>query len=464
MEFISQLKRVSNKIASVFTSPISKIISKNKRFVVTSSAASILLLGATTIRNNFSQISSGIKDEAIEELGCLPITEPTIKYNFAMDTFLCIEDRVKHNDVFSSMLVKRGMKYATADSLVKKIKPLCDLEKIQDGKPYVVLMRDPKSGYDYLIYEPDAKRYIIVDLKNRAINEIKRKVEVKEFEAAGSINDNLWESMVENGFSYQLTDMVEDALKYQVDLRKFRKDDTYKLIWEEEFVDNVSVGVKCLKAAYFKQKNETNPFYAIHFEAEKEKGWYSKEGNPMKDGFLKSPLKYSRITSHYSKNRFHPVLGYNRPHFGTDYGAPTGTPILAVAEGKVTDARFTSGNGNYVKIKHSSPYETQYLHMSRFAKGIKPGAHVSQGEVIGYVGSTGLATGPHVCFRFWKNGVQVDHLKEKLPTISVFSDKERKAFKDTSTPLMARLDKIPFLSNEEVIKRKLMYLAMRGKP
>ena len=465
MEFINQLKRVTNKIKSVFVSPLFKNFSTHKKFFATVGTASILLFGATSyVKNNFSESVSSKDDDAIENLGCLPITEPTVKYNFALDTFHCIEDRIKHNDVFSSMLVKRGMKYVVADSLVKKIKPLCDLEKIQDGKPYTVLMRNPKTGYDYLIYEPDAKRYIIVDLKNHAINEVKRKVEVKEFEAAGKINDNLWESMVENGFSYALTDMVEDALKYQVDLRKFKKDDTYKLIWEEEFVDSVSVGVKCLKAAYFKQKNETNPFYAIHFEAEKERGWYSKEGNPMKDGFLKSPLKYSRITSHYSQNRFHPILGYNRPHFGTDYGAPTGTPILAVAEGKVTDAHFTSGNGNYVKIKHAAPYESQYLHMSRFAKGIKPGTHVKQGEVIGYVGSTGLATGPHVCFRFWKNGVQVDHLKEKLPTISIFSDKEKKAFKETSTPLMARLDKIPFLSVEEVIKRKLMYLAMRGKP
>jgi murein DD-endopeptidase MepM/ murein hydrolase activator NlpD len=162
--------------------------------------------------------------------------------------------------------------------------------------------------------------------------------------------------------------------------------------------------------------------------------------------------------------RLHPILGYVRPHFGTDYAAPYGTPIMSVAAGVVEEARFAGGNGNYVKIRHTKPYESQYLHMSRFAKGIKPGASVKQGEVIGYVGATGLATGPHVCFRFWKHGSQVDHLKEKLPQVSIFGYSDREKFKELSEDLVHQLSKVPFLNAEETERRKREFLTMRGKP
>lgn len=407
----------------------------------------------------------GKSNEETPKLGAFAVVNPTIKYGFALDTFHVIEDKIQSDDIFTTMMIKRGLSYGQADSLAKVAKPFYDFEKILNGKPYTVLMRDASTGYDYFIYEPDPKRYIVVDFKNKSIKEIKREVTVKEFEASGKVEDNLWDSMVENGFSYTLTDMVEDALKYQMDLRKFHDGDEYKLMWEEEFVEGRSVGVKCLKAAYFKQKGEEKPIYAIYYDNQKgEKGWYSKDGGAMKDGFLKSPLKYSHISSHYNLKRLHPILGYVRPHFGTDYAAPYGTPILSVAAGVVEEARHGGGNGNYVKIRHVKPYESQYLHMSRFAKGIKPGTHVKQGEVIGYVGATGLATGPHVCFRFWKHGSQVNHLKEKLPQVSEFSSADRAKFKELSTGLMAQLSNVPFLNAEETAKRKREFLTMRGKP
>ena len=407
----------------------------------------------------------GKTDEAMPKLGAFQVINPTVKYGFAFDTFNVVEAKIQSDDIFTSMLVSRGLKYLQADSLAKSVKELYDFEKIQNGKPYTVLMRDAKTGYDYLIFEPDPKRYFVVDFKNVSLKEVKREVTTQEFQASGKVEDNLWDSMVKNGFSYTLTDMVEDALKYQVDLRKFHDGDEYKLIWEEEFVEGRSVGVKCLKAAYFKQKSEEKPIYAIFYDDKKgEKGWYSKEGAAMKDGFLKSPLKYSNISSHYNLKRLHPILGYVRPHFGTDYAAPYGTPIMSVAAGVVEEARHAGGNGNYVKIRHAKPYESQYLHMSRFAKGIKPGTSVKQGEVIGYVGATGLATGPHVCFRFWKHGAQVDHLKEKLPQVSIFGYSDREKFKELSTDLVAQLTKVPFLNAEETEKRKREFLTMRGKP
>ena len=381
--------------------------------------AALFMTEATNLTSYVTKNSS-----SAPKLSAFPVVSPTVKYGFALDTFNVIEDKIKSDDIFTLMLTNRGLTKKQADSLSREAKSYYDFEKIQDGKPFTVLSRDPRTGYDYFIYEPDAKRYIVVDFKKASIKEVKRSVETRELEIAGKVKSSLWETMVDQGLSYALADEVEDALKYKFDLRKFQDGDEYKLIWEEEFVEGMSVGVKSLKAVSIKERDATTPVYAFYFDNGKEKGWYSKNGLPMRDGFLKSPLKYSRITSHYSKNRFHPVLGYNRPHFGTDYAAPEGTPILAVADGVITEATRGGGNGNYVKIRHMKPYETQYLHMSRFVKGMSPGDKVKQGDVIGYVGQTGLATGPHVCFRFWKNGSQVDHLQQELPKISSFSSSE----------------------------------------
>jgi murein DD-endopeptidase MepM/ murein hydrolase activator NlpD len=452
----------------VFAKKVQNALKKTLKSVNFKAFATIAAFGTAAIFFTKSdKIASyiGKADEEMPKLGAFAVVNPTVKYGFAFDTFHVVEAKIQSDDIFTSMLNARGLSYKHADSLARVAKPFYDFEKILNGKPYTVLMRDPKTGYDYLIYEPDPKRYIIVDFKNVSIKEIKREVTTQEFQASGKVTDNLWDSMVENGFSYALTDMVEDALKYQIDLRKFHDGDEYKLIWEEEFVEGRSVGVKALKAAYFKQKSEEKPIYAIYYDDKKgEKGWYSKEGAAMKDGFLKAPLKYSNISSHYNLKRLHPILGYVRPHFGTDYAAPYGTPILSVAAGVVEEARYGGGNGNFVKIRHVKPYESQYLHMSRFEKGIKPGASVKQGEVIGYVGATGLATGPHVCFRFWKNGTQVDHLKEKLPQVSIFGYSDREKFKELSSDLVHQLSKVPFLNAEETATRKREFLTMRGKP
>ena len=460
MKNFQRLTKLKKQLSS--KDGIKNLLSKNS--FVQISATAIIASSALFI-SEATQLTSFISknDEQIT-LSALPIISPTIKYGFALDTFNVIEKKVESDDVFVPMLMKRGLSHRVADSLTKQAKQYYDFDKIINGKPYTILMRDARMGYDYFIYEPDSKRYIVFDLKAPSVKEVKKEVTLREFEASGKINGSLWETMVANGMSYELTDKVEDALKYQFDLRKFQDGDEYKIIWEEEVVEGRSVGVKSMKAAYFKEKEEKEPIYAIYFDNGEEKGWYAKNGLPMRDGFLKSPLRYSNITSHYSMNRMHPILGYNRPHFGTDYAAPQGTPIMSVADGVVTAATYEGGNGNYVKIKHMKPYESQYLHMSRFAKGISPGTHVKQGDIIGYVGQTGLATGPHVCFRFWKNGNQVNHLREKLPQISTFSSADASKFKSLSNTMIERLNKIPFLNDDEMKERKKLFNALRGKP
>jgi murein DD-endopeptidase MepM/ murein hydrolase activator NlpD len=183
---------------------------------------------------------------------------------------------------------------------------------------------------------------------------------------------------------------------------------------EEKYAGDSLVGIPKIAGAYFNHNKED--FYAIFYNNPELQGYYDLDGRNVKKSFLKAPLEFSAVTSPYSEDRLHPVLKVNRPHYGTDYAAPEGTPIFSVADGVVMSAGYTGGNGNYVRIKHDEIYETQYLHMSRIAKTILPGKNIRQGDVIGYVGSTGLATGPHLCFRFWKNGVQVDPASEKMPS------------------------------------------------
>jgi murein DD-endopeptidase MepM/ murein hydrolase activator NlpD len=451
---------------------IENLVSKSRLFLskkfLTQTAKTLAITAGGLFLTESTHLTSFIRKSKPKKLTltALPVVNPTVKYGFALDTFKVIEDKVKSDDIFTSMLTKRGLSYKQADSLsrVANDKDYYDFSKIQDGKFYTILSRDVRLGYDYFIFEPDAKRYIQFDLKKHTVKEVKRTVEVKEFTMAGKVKSSLWETMVESGMSYSLADKVEDALKYKFDLRKFEDGDEYKLIWEEEIVEGRSVGVKCLKAVAVKEKGAEKPLYAYYFDNGKEKGFYEKDGLPMRDGFLKSPVKYSNITSHYSMNRLHPILGYNRPHFGTDYAAPQGTPIMSVADGVVTESRYESGNGNYVRIKHMYPYESQYLHMSRFAKGISPGTHVKQGETIGYVGQTGLATGPHVCFRFWKNGSQVNHLQQKLPQVSTFSSSDRDKFTDMSNSLKKRLDNLSTLDETSQKEMKKIFNKLRGKP
>ena len=248
--------------------------------------------------------------------------------------------------------------------------------------------------------------------------------------------------MTKAGLSFAAAYKLYQIFDYTIDFFNLQEDDKFKIIYDERYVDDtINAGLDRVKAAFFEHKGK--PYYAFYFEADTTRsgGYYDENANMMKRMFLKSPLDIFRITSHYGM-RYHPILHQMKGHFGTDYAAPTGTPIRATASGTVTQAGFTNGNGNYVKIKHDGTYETQYLHMSKIIA--RRGQHVAQGEVIGLVGSTGLATGPHVCYRFWKNGVQVDPLKEKLPEATPIDSKLKPRYLETIAALKKQLDAVPY--------------------
>lgn len=351
------------------------------------------------------------QDENQEE-----IAPQTIEYGIETDSFLILKNQVKKHENLSHILLRHHIPYPMIDALVKESEEVFDVRKIATGKPYTIFCtKDSNQVAKCFVYESSQSEYIVFDMREDSLKVYKgeKPIEIKIREVGGTINSSLYVTLDEQGTSPALAVELSEIYAWSIDFYRIQKGDWFKVVFEEKYVDNQSIGIGRILASNFNHSGENH--YAIWYEYDDVKGYFDENGRSAKKAFLQAPVKFSRISSGYSKNRFHPVLKRNKPHLGTDYAAPRGTPIMAVGDGDVIEARYKSGNGNYVKIKHNSTYTTQYLHMSKFAKGMKVGKRVKQGDVIGYVGSTGLATGPHVCFRFWKNGRQVDHRKEKMP-------------------------------------------------
>lgn len=341
---------------------------------------------------------------------------PEIKYGFILSQFDLDEGVVQRGETFGLLLSLRGFPDGVIHGVIEAGKEVFNLSRnFAIGKNYAFLTRKGEKKPAYFIYEPNIYEYVVFNLEAPySANKVKRPVNVHEAAYRGEITASLWQAIEKCGAGYEAAAKLEDALETSVDFSHAQVGDEFKMIVEEKYIEGEKVGIGNVLAAYYKQNGREH--YVFWFDdGGKYKGYYDQEGRPMKSRFLKAPVKYTRISSRYNPKRFHPILKRTRPHLGTDYAAPHGTPIYAVGSGVVVEKGYTRGNGNYIKIKHDNTYQTQYLHMSGFAKGIKKGSYVSQGQVIGYVGSTGLATGPHVCFRFWKNGRQVNHLKEYLP-------------------------------------------------
>lgn len=392
-----------------------------------------------------------------KELGALPAVVPTMKYGFAVDTFQVFIDEIRSGTFLGDILQKHNVPYIDVDRLVKNAKDVFDVRHFKAGKDYTVLTKDSTQRADYFIYEPNVYEYVVFHLKDSLqVERVKREMTTELKTASGYVQSSLWKTMTSQGLSFELTDKMEDALQWSIDFHHLQKGDEFKLVYDQNYIEGEEVGVGRVHAAYYKNAGQ-NEYYAIYFETEKDEGYYDLTGKPMKTSFLKAPVKASRISSYYNLNRLHPILKYRRPHYGTDYAAPYGTPIMAVGDGVILNASYTSGNGNYVKIKHDDNIQTQYLHMQKFASGIRPGVHVKQGQTIGYVGSTGLATGPHVCFRFWKGGKQINHLRLSFPPAEPLPDKDLPAFHATKDSFLEMLSGIqmPLISGLETTDNSL---------
>jgi murein DD-endopeptidase MepM/ murein hydrolase activator NlpD len=396
----------------------------------------------TTSGDETESMTDGL--EAHLHLDCFPIEEPIEKYGITVNGKHFEEGRINPGQTLSTLLVPLGVSQVAIDQIARKAREteIFDVRQIRSGKPFALIAPSEGEAPTHFIYEPDIFSYLIFHFgPEPEVTRVVRPTEKIRRQAGGVIENSLWLTLRDQGLSDQLAWRLEDALAWSVDFYHIQKNAAFKVVFDEIMVDGTSAGVGDLYAAWFTNGGET--YYAYLYESDDYFGYFDDQARPMRKAFLKAPVRYSRISSRFNPRRYHPILKRVKPHLGTDYAAPYGTEIYATADGTVIEARYTRGNGRYVKIRHDKTYETQYLHMQRFAKGMRPGKSVRQGDVIGYVGATGLATGPHVCYRFWKNGKQVDPLRQNLPPPEPMAEAEVPLFMKVRDILRAELDAIP---------------------
>lgn len=375
---------------------------------------------------------------------------PKFEFGFNLDEFVVVSDTVRSGDSFGKILFENHIGYGKIEELAKEGKDTFDVKRLQIGKKYTVLKsKDSLEKAQVFIYQSNRIEYTVFDFSNDSISRIynaKKPVKLVEKEASGIITSTLSEAMDKAGLNVYLGYQLSDIYAWSIDFFRLQKGDKYKVIYTERYInDSIYAGIKDIKAATFEHKG--TPFYAFEYEHDsipEINDYYDEKGNTLRSQFLKAPVKFQyRISSRYNLRRRIKLYGNKiRPHKGTDFAAPVGTPIISTANGIVTESTRRGGNGKYVKIRHNSTYSTQYLHMSR--RAVKVGDVVKQGDIIGYIGMTGNTSGPHVCYRFWKNGRQVDPLREKLPAAKPIKAELKAEYLLYIQPLKKQLDKIQY--------------------
>ena len=390
------------------------------------------------------------KPEVIEEeIAVLEEPIETYEFGFKLEDYIVKRDTIRKGDTFGVILDRNHVGYPKIFNIAEKAKDTFDIRRsLQVGKPYTLLCaKDSLETAKCFIYQPNLEEYVVITFQD-SIQAYKSRKPIKYVEktATGVITNNISETLDEQGLSPRLAyKMADEIYAWTIDFRRLQKGDRFKVIYTDKYIDDtIYTGVHNIKAAYFEHNHE--PFYAFEFETDSVKGiidYFNEEAKNLRRAFLKAPVKFKRISSRYNLKRRIAVYGYKvRPHRGTDFAASIGTPIMATANGTVTKSSYTGGNGNYVKIKHNRTYSTQYLHMRR--RKVKKGDYVKQGEVIGWVGMTGSTAGPHVCYRFWKNGRQVDPFKQKLPSAKPLKKNLKPIYLKFIDPFKTKLDNIEF--------------------
>ncbi|HDS07186.1 MAG TPA: metalloendopeptidase [Bacteroides sp.] len=349
-------------------------------------------------------------------------------YGIPVTSFTIEKGTVRWGESLATLLHPRGVSLQTIHQVSLLPDSLLDEKKIRPGQTYTLF-----NGSDgipaYFVYEKDPVNYVVIRLAPAPpeARNGKKPVELRQQQITGTISTSLWESMHEVSANPMLAVELSEIFAWSVDFFGLQQGDAYRVLYEESFVDSLSTGITKILGAWFYHSG--TEFWAIPFVQDGVRSFFDEEGNSLRKAFLKAPLRYSRISSGFSHSRYHPVLKIRRPHHGVDYVAPAGTPVLAIGDGVVTHAAYQrGGGGNYIKIKHNSVYSTTYMHLKGFAKGIRQGSYVRQGDVIGYVGSTGLSTGPHLDFRFYRNGSPVNPLKVEAPPVEPVAEANRASF------------------------------------
>ena len=375
------------------------------------------------------------------------------KYGYNIDQYIFEEKKIKSGDTFGDILEGVGIDYPEIYEALQKTKGDVNFKKLQIGKPYTLIFsKDTLRSLKAFVYHPSVEGYSFIQLKDSVFGEtVVKPKSYKEMEASGIIDNSLYLTLEEQNMNPLLTYYLSDIYAWTIDFFRLEKGDRFKVIYTESFVDDtISVGISRIKAAYFLHRG--NEQYAFEYETDSIKGiveYLDQDAKNLRRAFLQSPIKFGRVSSRYNLRRRIAYYGNRiRPHKGTDFAAPIGTPILSTANGVIVKSSYTRANGRYVTVKHNNTYSTQYLHMQK--SNVRVGQQVEQGDVIGWVGMTGNTSGPHVCYRFWKNGLQVDPFKQKLPEAKPVSESLKKQYFRDISLVRSQLDSIKIKTKSSI--------------
>ena len=375
------------------------------------------------------------------------------KYGYNIDQYIFEEKKIKSGDTFGDILEGVGIDYPEIYEALQKTKGRVNFKKLQIGKPYTLIFsKDTLRSLKAFVYHPSVEGYSFIQLKDSVFGEtIVKPKSYKEMEASGIIDNSLYLTLEEQNMNPLLTYYLSDIYAWTIDFFRLEKGDRFKVIYTESFVDDtISVGISRIKAAYFLHRG--NEQYAFEYETDSIKGiveYLDQDAKNLRRAFLQSPIKFGRVSSRYNLRRRIAYYGNRiRPHKGTDFAAPIGTPILSTANGVIVKSSYTRANGRYVTVKHNNTYSTQYLHMQK--SNVRVGQQVEQGDIIGWVGMTGNTSGPHVCYRFWKNGLQVDPFKQKLPEAKPVSESLKKQYFRDISLVRSQLDSIKIKTKSSI--------------
>ena len=406
-------------------------------------AGTVIIVMAAALFRISTQRHTGEK-ELMVNYDTLAVEQPVVPrlYGIAIDSFTIGEGVIRRDQTIGKLLQQYNLPNGSMEQLLTYGNKKFDLRKIRMGNKYTVFLTpDSLKQLKYLVYEHTPVEYVVFDFADSLNVDVHEKEIITRQEAAsGKIEHSLWETVTMNNINPMVALELENVYQWTIDFFGLQPEDSFSIIYDEKYVDSVSVGLGAIHAVYFRHSGKD--LYAIPFVQDSVLSFFDTDGNSLRRAFLKAPLKYSRISSRYSSARFHPILKIVRPHYGVDYAAPTGTPVYAVGDGRVISTSYDSGSGNIVKIQHNSVYSTAYMHLSRFGPGIKGGVYVKQGDIIGYVGSTGLATGPHLDYRVYMNGSPIDPLKMESPPVDPIKPEYMASFDSVKDATIRELNSI----------------------
>lgn len=352
------------------------------------------------------------------------------------------KDVIKRRQNIGGILLKADISYNKIHEAVEKSKSVFDVRKIQVGNPYCLIkVNKNENNICYFVYEQNPIDYVVFEIGDSVqVYQRSKPVRIRHRTVEGVIDSSLWNAFAEKDLDFELAMKLSEIYAWSVDFYHFQDGDRFKFIFEEKWVGERRVGIGRILGARITFRGDH--YYGFYFPKGREDGdYFDENGQSLRKAFLKAPLTYARISSGYSRSRLHPILNEYKEHLGIDYAAPTGTPVVSVGDGVIEKIDYSRSMGNYLQIRHNRKYMTQYLHLSGFAENLRRGDSVSQGDVIGYVGSTGMATGPHLDFRFWTGDQAVNFLKQDIPTADPVPSRHEKNYLARVAELKTDLDR-----------------------